>query len=274
MPPRRAHAPASGHLAGRSNRPQWYGCPTRRSQQGLLAARSLTSRTRRGAVRWTAVRSMAPSALRSCPDGVISRPTRAREDSAVQTIASPRRPRLPIAAVLVGTLVGLALFGGGLFLGWLALGAPLVTTLAPATIRPSLSQLVLGGIVVGGAPVLPGPVPHCSLLPLLLAVGPHGEPRRALVARCRARPSLVRFGRPGLRAEGVRGARHDRSDHRPDADVCGRRARAGAGVARFAAAVAGAQRRSPGPDRGADHGPAVSRPPARPLMPRRRWQGV
>ena len=73
----------------------------------------------------------------------------------MQMIASPRRPRLPIAAVLLGTLVGLALFGGGLFLGWLALGTPLVTALAPATIRPSPSQMVLGGFVWGVALVAP-----------------------------------------------------------------------------------------------------------------------
>jgi membrane protein implicated in regulation of membrane protease activity len=75
--------------------------------------------------------------------------------STVQTLASPRRARLPIGAAVIGSLVGLALLSGGLFLGWLAFATPLVSALAPASIRPSAPQMALGGLVWGIALVAP-----------------------------------------------------------------------------------------------------------------------
>jgi hypothetical protein len=86
---------------------------------------------------------------------VILSDARAREDGAVQLIASPRTVRLPVGAAIAGTLAGVALVSGGLFLAWLALATPLVTALAPNVLRPTLPQMALGGLVWGVALVAP-----------------------------------------------------------------------------------------------------------------------
>jgi hypothetical protein len=98
---------------------------------------------------------MAPSAAAGWSHEVISTPALAREDAAVQLIASPRRARLPIGAAVVSVLVGVALLSGGVLLGWLAYTTPLVSALAPRTIRPSLTEMAVGGLVWGVALVAP-----------------------------------------------------------------------------------------------------------------------
>jgi membrane protein implicated in regulation of membrane protease activity len=102
----------------------------------------------------------------------------------MQVLASPRTVRLPLGAVLAGTLAGVALLAGGLFLLWLAVATPLVGALAPQALRPTVPEMALGGVVWGVALVAP---------PLFAIVGAWRLTRvvRALTVRP-AVPVLVR----------------------------------------------------------------------------------
>jgi hypothetical protein len=73
----------------------------------------------------------------------------------VQLIASPRVPRVPIGAAIVGTLVGVVLLAGGVFLGWLTFATPLVSRLTPDAIRPTIPQMAMGGLIWGIALIVP-----------------------------------------------------------------------------------------------------------------------
>jgi hypothetical protein len=111
---------------------------------------------------------------------VIPIGTCARDDPAVQLIASTRTVRPPLGAVFVSVVVGLILLVGGLFLAWLMFATPMISRLTPSSLRPSAGQMALGAAVWGIALVAP---------PAFALVGAWRISRvvRALTARPRAR---------------------------------------------------------------------------------------
>ena len=90
-------------------------------------------------------------------------------------------------------------------------------------------------------------------------LGPHGEPARAGRPRRRAGQALVRRHGAGLRPEGLLGARHERRDAHPDAELRGDHPRADPGLAHVASALAHPERRAARRDRRTDPRAALTR---------------
>ncbi|HEX3428136.1 MAG TPA: hypothetical protein VHS36_04955 [Candidatus Limnocylindrales bacterium] len=98
----------------------------------------------------------------------------------MQLLAPPRAARPPLAPVIIGASVGIALLAGGIFLGWVALTTPVVGSLTPSVVRPSFVQIAAGGIVWGIALVAP---PSFAIVGALRL----GRVVRALTARPKRR---------------------------------------------------------------------------------------
>jgi hypothetical protein len=98
----------------------------------------------------------------------------------VQVLTASRSARPPLGAVLVGTVVGAILLGGGLFLGWFVFATPVLSGLSPTGGRTSAGQLAIGAAVWGFALVAPASFAIVGALRL-------GRVLRAVAAKPRPR---------------------------------------------------------------------------------------